>query len=211
MRKNLLVFCCVTLLTALLFGCNGIPAFASDDIANTFSAETKKEGILAEKVSVQRMVNRKNDKKKVKKSKKNQKKTKKAAKIENYIKNGKFNYESYGKAIGADDSLCFNRNLDYIVGECFIEISTNLQEDDKYYIAIGFLDKERTIEKPTYFIVFEEWEESVKLKKDIAVPLSGLKNMQKVIKYMIKHPDPYSVPEIEGFGEWRDDAAEEIR
>ena len=94
MRKNLLVFCCVTLLTALLFGCNGVPALASDNTANVFSAEIKKDGDFAKHISIKKRVDRKNDKKKIKKSKKDKKKVKKAITIDDYVKNGSFDYNS---------------------------------------------------------------------------------------------------------------------
>ena len=209
MRKNLLVFCCVTLLTTFLFGCNGIPALAASNKINVNSVEVKNDDNTLRKTLTEKTVaKKKNSKKKSKK-----KKARKVVKVENYIKNGKFKYVAYGKAIGADDTIYVtnHKNLDYIVGECFIEISTNLQRDDAYYVAIGFLNKERTVEKPTYLIIFEEWGKSVEIEDGVCVSMDGLKKLDKVLKYMIKHPDPYSAPEIEGLGEWGDDAADIIR
>ena len=205
MRKNLLVFCCVTLLTALLFGCNGVSAFASDNTANVFPEEIKKEGDFAEKISIKKSVDRKNNKKRVKKSKKNKKKVKKAITIDDYVKNGKFDHNSYGKAIGAN-TLALDYNLGFQIGEYFVELNTNLQNTEKYYIGIGYLSRDRKKEDFTFFAIFEEgWGRSIEYKNGLTLPYNGLIKLQEVVNYVKKQkkPNPYSAPKLDGYN-WND-------
>ena len=196
MRKNLLVFCCVTLLTAILFGCNGVPALAASMKVKVTSVETN-ESKVTEKTTAKKKI----DKKKAKKKKKSQK----AVKIENYIKNGKFNYKSYGKAIGAD-TIALRQNLDFLIGEYLVEVNTNDQSTEKYYIGIGYQNKERTGEDFTFFAIFEEgWGRSIEYKDGLTLPYNGLIKLQEIVNYVKKqkNPNPYSAPKLDGF-EWND-------
>ena len=197
MRKNLLVFCCATLLTALLFGCNGVPAFAASGDTNAQLVKTEKGKKSAEITVLKESV------KKEKPSKKN----KKNAGVKKYIKKGIFDYKKYTKDIGADLADQHSINVDFLFQEgFFISICTSKQrEENRYYIAIGFLDFFEDEYELTYFTVFDDWEDSVKLKKDIFLPSSGLQHIKKIASYMVKNSDPYKKPEIKGTKwDWRD-------
>ena len=199
MRKNILVFCCVTLLTALFFGCNGVPALAASMKVKVTSVETN-ECKVTEKTTAKKKI----DKKKAKKKKKSQK----AVKIENYIKNGKFNYKSYGKAIGADRVDGFEGTINFLFKEGFFAVLSTDQQDagkNEYFIAIGYLNKEDYIDHVmTYFMASNDWGNSVETQKGVSVSENGIKDLYKVASYMLKHPDPYEKPKIDGM-DWRDE------
>ena len=195
MRKNLLVFCCVTLLVALLFGCNGVPALAASMKVNETSVGTN-----ASKVAKRTTI-----KKDIKKKKK---KSRKVVKIENYIKNGKFNYKSYGKAMGADRVDGFEGTINFLFKEGFFAVLSTDQQDagkNEYFIAIGYLNKEDYVDYVmTYFMTSNDWGNSVGTQKGVFVSENGIKDLYKVVNYMLKHPDPYEKPKIDGM-EWRDE------
>lgn len=199
MRKNILVFCCITLLTILLFGCNGVPALAASGGTETTSVTTK-ESRVAERTTAKTKVTKKKAKKK--------KKTKKAIKIENYTKNGKFNYKSYGKAIGADRVDGFEGTINFLFKEGFFAVLSTDQQDagkNEYFIAVGYLNKEDYIDHVmTYFMVSNDWGNSVETQKGVSVSENGIKDLYKVTSYMLKHPDPYEKPKIDGM-DWRDE------
>ena len=176
MKKNVLVFCLMLLLTSLLFGCNGIPALAS-------SKESKHTLLKTKEVA----------KKKTAKKKKN------VVSIKNYIKNGEFDYFSYAEAVKMD-VMVHDLNLDFIIGEYFIEISSSGQSNKRYYIEIGFLSDDRKKEDLTYLAIFDDWGDSVKYA-NYKVSYKGLLNMQKVINWVKKqkNPDPYSAPKLKKF------------
>ena len=195
MRKNILVFCCVTLLTALLFGCNGVHALAASMKVKVTSVGTNESKVTEKTIA----------KKKIAKKKK---KSKKAVKIENYIKNGKFNYKSYGKAIGADRVDGFEGTINFLFKEGFFAVLSTDQQDagkNEYFIAIGYLNKEDCIDHVmTYFMASNDWGNSVETQKGVSVSENGIKDLYKVTSYMLKHPDPYEKPKIDGM-EWRDE------
>lgn len=195
MRKNILVFCCVTLLTALLFGCNGVPALAASMKVKVTSVGTNESKVTEKTIA----------KKKIAKKKK---KSKKAVKIENYIKNGKFNYKSYGKAIGADRVDGFEGTINFLFKEGFFAVLSTDQQDagkNEYFIAIGYLNKEDYIDHVmTYFMASNDWGNSVETQKGVSVSENGIKDLYKVTSYMLKHPDPYEKPKIDGM-DWRDE------
>jgi len=195
MRKNILVFCCVTLLTALLFGCNGVHALAASMKVKVTSVGTNESKVTEKTIA----------KKKIAKKKK---KSKKAVKIENYIKNGKFNYKSYGKAIGADRVDGFEGTINFLFKEGFFAVLSTDQQDagkNEYFIAIGYLNKEDYIDHVmTYFMASNDWGNSVETQKGVSVSENGIKDLYKVTSYMLKHPDPYEKPKIDGM-DWRDE------
>ena len=202
MRKNILVFCCVTLLTALLFGYNGVPALAVPIDTKVNSVEIKEEGKATEKMTFKKTFAKTNKKKVSKK-----KKSKKTIKIESYIKNGKFDYISYYRAVGAYAINAERTGLNLIFKEgYYLTITTDKQDDeneDGYLIAVGYISGDFSESGMTYFDSRDDWGSLVDFTEDAHLPYNGLKKLHKIVLYMAKNRDPYKKPEIKGI-DWKE-------
>ena len=200
MKKLLIVFCLVTMLT-LLFACNGVPALAeTDDIDNNTATPAAIEQ------TTENGANTKTSK--PEKAKKKAKKKVKTIDIMKYVKKGVFDYEAYKKAIGSNlyyngYYLNYRLNTNYI-----IEISTDVLDRNKkkYYVGIGFFtNKPLPYSEITYASYSEKWGKSISLGGNIYVSKDGLLKLQKIIDYVRsqKAPDPYKKPKIKGI-KWID-------
>lgn len=200
MRKNILVFCCVTLLTALFFGCNGVPALAAPVKSKADLIGLKKENTSIKKATERTIAKKKDGKKRSKK------KSKKAIKIEDYIKGGKFDYESYGNAVGAISTEYYTTNINLVFNDYFLTLSTDKQEKKekgRYLIAIGYISNDYVESEITFFDIKDSWKKSIKIEKDISVSSNGLKDLHRTVLYMAKNHDPYKKPEIKGI-DWKE-------
>lgn len=230
MKKLLIVFCLVTMLT-LLFACNGVPALAETDDADNNTAtpaaieQTTEEGVVnnvltpaAIEQTTENGANTKTSKpekakkKEAKKSKKAKKKVKTVS-IMKYVKKGVFDYESYSNAVKSFDEFYNGAIVNFAFGNYVVEISTSLQYKDKseYYIGVGTLDTPYPEGALIYAASFRDWKGSILVDKEngITVPKNGLLRLEKVIRYVkgLKNPDPFQKPEIKGFNflEWKGD------
>lgn len=206
MRKNLLVFCCVTLLTAILFGCNGVPALAAPIDTKVNSVEIKEEGKATEKMTFKKTF-AKTNKKKASKKKAKKKKSKKTIKIESYIKNGKFDYISYYRAVGAYAINAGRTGLNLIFKEgYYLTITTDKQDDeneDRYLIIVGYISEDFLESEITYFDFKKDWGDLVDFTEGAHLPSNGLKELHKTVLYMAKNRDPYKKPKIKGIN-WKE-------
>ena len=202
MRKNLLVFCCVTLLTALLFGFNGVPALAAPIDTKVNSVEIKEEGKATEKMTFKKTFAKTNKKKVSKK-----KKSKKTIKIESYIKNGKFDYISYYRAVGAYAINAERTGLNLIFKEgYYLTITTDKQDDeneDRYLLIVGYISEDFLESEITYFDFKKDWGDLVDFTEDAHLPSNGLKELHKTVLYMAKNRDPYKKPKVKGIN-WKE-------
>ena len=161
MKKLLIVFCLVTVLT-LLFACNGVPALAETDDTNNNTAtpaaieQTAEESVVnnvltpaAIEQTTENGANTKTSKpekakkKEAKKSKK-VKKVKRVVDYKKYMKNGVFDHDAFAKSLGGKNAFSedFITNVDFMFDEFFITIGTDKGssiKDDTYYIGIGFV------------------------------------------------------------------------
>ena len=205
-KKNFLFFCSVTLLTVFLLGCNGVPALAAPIDTKVNSVETKEEGKTTEKMTFKKTF-AKTNKKKVSKQKTKKKKSKKTIKIESYIKNGKFDYISYYKAVGAYAINVERIGLNLIFKEgYFLTISTDKQEDeneDRYLIAVGYISEDFSESDITYFDIRKDWGDLVDFTEDAHLSFNGLKKLHKTVLYMAKNHDPYKKPKVKGI-DWKE-------
>ena len=221
MKKLLIVFCLVTMLT-LLFTCNGVPALAETDDTNNNTAtpaaieqtteESTTNNILTPAAIEQTTENGANtETSKPEKAKKKAKKKVKTVDIMKYVKKGVFDYDAYRKAIKASGwyysengyYLNYRLNTNYI-----IEISTDCLDlsKKKYYVGIGFFtNKPLPYSEITYASYSEKWGKSISLGGNIYVSKDGLLKLQKIIDYVRsqKAPDPYKKPKIKGI-KWID-------
>lgn len=162
MKKLIIVFCLVTMLT-LLFACNGVPALAETDDANNDAAtpaaieqnaeESVVNNVLTPAAIEQNAKNGANTKiskpekakkKEAKKSKKAKKKSRRVVDYKKYMKNGVFDHDAFAKSLGGKNAFSedFITNVDFMFDEFFITIGTDKGssiKDDKYYIGIGFV------------------------------------------------------------------------
>ena len=195
MRKNILVFCCMTLLVVLLFDCSGVPALAAPVKSKADLIGLKKENNSIKKATERTIAKRKDGKKRFKKS------SKKAIKIEDYIKGGKFDYESYGNAVGATSTEYYTTNINLVFNDYYLILSTDKQEKKekgRYLIAIGHISDDYLESEITFFDIKDSWKKSIKVEKDISVSSNGLKDLHRTVLYMAKNHDPYKKPEIKG-------------
>ena len=183
MKKLLIVFCLVTMLT-LLFTCNGVPALAETDDTNNNTAtpaaieqtteESTTNNILTPAAIEQTTENGANtETSKPEKAKKKAKKKVKTIDIMKYVKKGVFDYEAYKKAIGAS-GLYYSENgyyLNYRLNTNYIiEISTHCldRSKKKYYVGIGFFtNKPLPYSEITYASYSEKWGKSISLGGNI--------------------------------------------
>ena len=219
MKKLIIIFCLVTMLT-LLFSCNGVPALAETDGADNNTTtpaaiEQTAEESVVNNVSTPTAIEQatKNgantETSKPEKAKKKAKKKVKTIDIMKYVKKGVFDYDAYKKAIKATDLyrnlyyLHYRLNTNYIV-----EISTDCLDlsKKKYYVGIGyFTNKPLPYSEITYASYSEKWGKSISLGGNIYVSKDGLLKLQKIIDYVRnqKAPDPYKKPKIKGI-KWID-------
>ena len=221
MKKLIIVFCLVTMLT-LLFACNGVPALAETDDTNNDTTtpaaiEQTAEESVVNNVSTPTAIEQatKNgantETSKPEKAKKKAKKKVKTVDIMKYVKKGVFDYYAYKKAIKASGwyysengyYLNYRLNTNYI-----IEISTHCldRSKKKYYVGIGFFtNKPLPYSEITYASYSEKWGKSISLGGNIYVSKDGLLKLQKIIDYVRsqKAPDPYKKPKIKGI-KWID-------
>ncbi|TWO98847.1 hypothetical protein EUA78_00680 [TM7 phylum sp. oral taxon 351] len=221
MKKLIIVFCLVTMLT-LLFACNGVPALAETDDTNNNTTtpaaiEQTAEESVVNNVSTPTAIEQatKNgantETSKPEKAKKKAKKKVKTVDIMKYVKKGVFDYYAYKKAIKASGwyysengyYLNYRLNTNYI-----IEISTHCldRSKKKYYVGIGFFtNKPLPYSEITYASYSEKWGKSISLGGNIYVSKDGLLKLQKIVDYVRnqKAPDPYKKPKIKGI-KWID-------
>ena len=205
MRKNILVFCCVTLLTALLFGYNGVPALAAPIDTKANSVEIKEKGKTTEKMTFKKTFTKTN-KKKVSKKKAKKKKSKKTIKIEDYIKNGDFDYISYYKAVGAYAINAYRNQFNLIFKGYYFTISTDKQSDEtekRYFVGVGYISEDFSDYELTYFYFEDDWGDLINFTEDAHLSSKGLRELHKTVLYMAKNHDPYKKPKIKGI-DWKE-------
>ena len=202
MRKSLLVFCCVTLLVALLFGCNGVPALAAinnTDI-NTTLATLEKTTKKATVPNISKTVKKK-------------KVSKNTISFKKYMKNGKFDCVAFALDMGGMYARDCIINVNFLFEEgFFLTISTDSQyEKGRYFIGIGTLDYDEKLLiedcELTYFAMLDDWGKSIKTHQKVALPSNGLQHLKKLAKYMLKNPDaskkPTKIKGLKGL-KWQD-------
>lgn len=208
MKKLLIVFCLVTMLT-LLFACNGVPALAATDDANNDAATPA----AIEQQAVDKNVTKNTSKaKKAKKSTKKAKKNNKAFDVMNYFKKGKFDWKAYGKAIGSTRVILHNTNVNLMLpGGCCITITSDAVDgkDDnlvgKYLLIIYNLVVDYDEPEVTFFFESEDWGLKFETKDGGHVSSVGLEYAYKVAKYLSKDPEVYKYkkPNLKGV-DWRE-------
>ena len=214
MKKLLIVFCLVTMLT-LLFACNGVPALAATDDANNDAATPAEIEQQAIDKNVTKNTSRPKKAKKAKKAKKSTKKAKKNNKafdVMNYFKKGKFDWKAYGKAIGSTRVILHNTNVNLMLpGGCCITITSDAVDgkDDnlvgKYLLIIYNLVVDYDEPEVTFFFESEDWGLKFETKDGGHVSSVGLEYAYKVAKYLSKDPEVYKYkkPNLKGV-DWRE-------
>lgn len=214
MKKLLIVFCLVTMLT-LLFACNGVPALAATDDANNDAATPAAIEQQAIDKNVTKNTSRPKKAKKAKKAKKSTKKAKKNNKafdVMNYFKKGKFDWKAYGKAIGSTRVILHNTNVNLMLpGGCCITITSDAVDgkDDnlvgKYLLIIYNLVVDYDEPEVTFFFESEDWGLKFETKDGGHVSSVGLEYAYKVAKYLSKDPEVYKYkkPNLKGV-DWRE-------
>ena len=214
MKKLLIVFCLVTMLT-LLFACNGVPALAATDDANNDAATPAAIEQQAIDKNVTKNTSRPKKAKKAKKAKKSTKKAKKNNKafdVMNYFKKGKFDWKAYGKAIGSTRVILHNTNVNLMLpGGCCITITSDAVDgkDDnlvgKYLLIIYNLVVDYDVPEVTFFFESEDWGLKFETKDGGHVSSVGLEYAYKVAKYLSKDPEVYKYkkPNLKGV-DWRE-------
>jgi lipoprotein len=208
MKKLLIVFCLVTMLT-LLFACNGVPALAATDDANNDAATPA----AIEQQAIDKNVTKNTSRpKKAKKSTKKAKKNNKAFDVMNYFKKGKFDWKAYGKAIGSTRVILHNTNVNLMLpGGCCITITSDAVDgkDDnlvgKYLLIIYNLVVDYDEPEVTFFFESEDWGLKFETKDGGHVSSVGLEYAYKVAKYLSKDPEVYKYkkPNLKGV-DWRE-------
>ena len=208
MKKLLIVFCLVTMLT-LLFACNGVPALAATDDANNDAATPA----AIEQQAIDKNVTKNTSRpKKAKKSTKKAKKNNKAFDVMNYFKKGKFDWKAYGKAIGSTRVILHNTNVNLMLpGGCCITITSDAVDgkDDnlvgKYLLVIYNLVVDYDEPEVTFFFESEDWGLKFETKDGGHVSSVGLEYAYKVAKYLSKDPEVYKYkkPNLKGV-DWRE-------
>ena len=214
MKKLLIVFCLVTMLT-LLFAYNGVPALAATDDANNDAATPAAIEQQAIDKNVTKNTSRPKKAKKAKKAKKSTKKAKKNNKafdVMNYFKKGKFDWKAYGKAIGSTRVILHNTNVNLMLpGGCCITITSDAVDgkDDnlvgKYLLIIYNLVVDYDEPEVTFFFESEDWGLKFETKDGGHVSSVGLEYAYKVAKYLSKDPEVYKYkkPNLKGV-DWRE-------
>ena len=204
-KKNFLFFCSVTLLTAFLFGCNGVPALAASIETEVnpvgIKEESKPTKGIASKKTFAKTGNKKTSKKKSKK-----KKSKKIIKIEDYIKNGDFDYISYYKAVGAYAINAYRNQFNLIFKGYYFTISTDKQSDEtekRYFVGVGYISEDFSDYELTYFYFEDDWGDLINFTEDAHLSSKGLRELHKTVLYMAKNHDPYKKPKIKGI-DWKE-------